>query len=154
MHVRNSVTNKPHLVSLHANHWLSRTTRVPGNPLNVTAARSLRFSIEFLDAFAENKLSGMTFRGVSYENAERPEILRHLANDIDIQNETFWWDLPSGECICKSLLQLMDDKLDTIIPEGNIDAYQIVGSELGYDTLGISGTEQDDHPRLMYNELT
>ena len=154
MHVRNSVTNKPHIVCIHANSFLSRTTRVAGNPLNVTAARSLRFSIEFLNAFAENRLPGMKFRGVSYENAERPEIICHLANDIDIQNEIFWWDLPSGECICRSLLQLMDDKLDTIIPEGNIDAYQIVGSELGYDTLGIPGTEQDDHPRLMYNELT
>ena len=154
MHVRNSVTNKPHLVSLHANNWLSRTCRVPGNPLNVTAARSLRFSIEFLDAFAENKLPGMTFRGVSYDNAERPEIIRHLANDIDIQNETFWWDLPSGECICRSLLQLMDDTLDMIIPEGSADAYQIVGSELGYDTLGIPGTEQDSLLHIMFNELT
>ena len=154
MHVRNSVTNKPHLVSLHANNWLSRTCRVPGNPLNVTAARSLRFSIEFLDAFAENKLPGMTFRGVSYDNAERPEIIRHLANDIDIQNETFWWDLPSGECICRSLLQLMDDTLDMIIPEGSADAYQIVCSELGYDTLGIPGTEQDSLLHIMFNELT
>ena len=154
IHVRNSVTNKPHVVCIHANQFLSRTTRVAGNPLNLTAARSLRFSIEFLDAFAENKLSGMTFRGVTYENAERPEIIRHLANDIDIQNETFWWDLPSGECICRSLLQLKDDTLDMLTPEGSADAYQIVGSELGYDILGIPGTEQDHHCRLMYNELT
>ena len=127
MHVRNSVTNKPHLVSLHANSWLSRTTRVPGNPLNVTAARSLRFSIEFLDAFAENRLSGMKFRGVSYENADRPEIIRHLANDIDIQNETFWWDMPSGECICRSLLQLKDDKLDMLTSEGLTGAVRLRG---------------------------
>ena len=62
--------------------------------------------------------------------------------------------LPSGECICRSLLQLKDDTLDMLIPESNADAYQIVGSELGYDTLGIPGTEQDLHRRLMYNELT
>ena len=77
---------------------------MPGNPQSVTAARSLRFPIEFLDAFADNKLSGMTFRGVSHVNAERPEIIRHLANDSDIQNEILWWDMPSGECICRSLM--------------------------------------------------
>ena len=48
----------------------------------------------------------------------------------------------------------MDDTLDMIIPEGSADAYQIVGSELGYDTLGIPGTEQDSLLHIMFNELT
>ena len=32
-------------------------------------------------------MDGMTFLGVCYDNPERPEIMRHLPNDIDIQNE-------------------------------------------------------------------
>ena len=153
LYVRNALTNMPHRVQIHANNWLSRTNRLPGSPLNITAARSLRFSLEFMDAFAENKLSGMSFRGVTYEGAERPEILYHLSNDIDIQNEMFWWDLPSGGCICKSLLQLSDETLGMTTPEGDSDAYQIVGSELGYDTLGIPDAEQDHLLSLMYDQL-
>ena len=49
---------------------------------------------------------------------------------------------------------MMDDKLDMLTPEGSADAYQIVCSELGYDTLGVPGTEQDRPLRIMYNELT
>ena len=49
---------------------------------------------------------------------------------------------------------MKDDKLDMITPEGSADAYQIVGSELGYDTLGSPGAEQDPHLGLMYNEMS
>ena len=40
-----------------------------------------------MDAFAQNYMDGMTFLGVCYDNPDRPEIMRHLPNDIDIQNE-------------------------------------------------------------------
>ena len=86
-YVRNAATNKAHRVQVRADSWLGRCDRTPGHPLYTTSARTLRFSIEFMDAFAQNRLEGMTFLGVCYDNPERPEILRQLPNDIDIQNE-------------------------------------------------------------------
>ena len=86
-HVRNAETNKAHRVQVRANNWLDRDLRSPGHPLYTTSSRALRFSIEFMDAFAQNFMDGMTFLGVCYDNPERPEITRHLPNDIDIQNE-------------------------------------------------------------------
>ena len=86
-HVRNADTNKAHRVQVRAHHWLDRGDRTPGHPLYTTSSRTLRFSLEFMDAFAQRRLEGMTFLGVCYDNPERPEIMRHLPNDIDIQNE-------------------------------------------------------------------
>ena len=86
-HVQNADTNKPYRVKVSARNWIYRTNRTPGHPLYVTASRSLRFSIEFMDSFAQNYIDGMKFLGVCYDNPERPEILRHLPNDIDIHRE-------------------------------------------------------------------
>jgi hypothetical protein len=86
-HVRNAESNKAHRVQVRADSWLDRGDRTPGHPLYTTSSRSLRFSLDFMDAFAQHRLEGMTFLGVCYDNPERPEIMRHLPNDIDIQNE-------------------------------------------------------------------
>jgi hypothetical protein len=86
-HVRNAESNKAHRVQVRADSWLDRGDRTPGHPLYTTSSRTLRFSLEFMDAFAQLRLEGMTFLGVCYDNPERPEIMRHLPNDIDIQNE-------------------------------------------------------------------
>ena len=106
-HIRNAATNKLHRVQVRADNLLNRCSRAPGNPLNVTAARSLRFSLDFTDAFANAKEPGMTFGGVMYKNAGRPEIVRQLPNDVDIQREKIWWNRSCGECICMSLLELV-----------------------------------------------
>ena len=63
-HVRNATTNKPHRARVHANHLACNSRFVPGSPLNTSASRSLRFSIQFMDEFAENKEKGMKFRGM------------------------------------------------------------------------------------------
>lgn len=86
-YVYNAETNKRHRVQVYINNWLAHTDRSPGHPLYTTSSRSLRFSLEFMDSFAQNCMKGMTFLGVSYDNADRPEIIRHLPNAIDIQNE-------------------------------------------------------------------
>ena len=86
-HVRNAESNKPHRAQVRVDNWLDRGDRTPGHPLYTTSSRSLRFSMDFMDAFAQHRLEGMTFLGVCYDNPERPEIMRHLPNDIDIQNE-------------------------------------------------------------------
>jgi hypothetical protein len=142
LHVRNAVTNKPHRVQVWANNWLNRY-RSPGNPLNVTASRSLRFSLEFMDAFAAEKEAGMTFAGVMYDNSERPEIVRQLPNDVDIQHEKFWWNRKCGQCICLSLLELQDAKLYQL-SEGQADGYKYVCDELGYDVAGVPASEEDN----------
>ena len=142
-HVRNLETNKVHRVQVIAKNWLNRDDRTPGNPLYTTSSRTLRFSVQFMDAFAQNRLDGMTFLGVCYDNPERPEITRHLPNDIDIQNEQFWWQLPSGETTCKSLIELRDGTLDMMLPEDSAEAYEHVCSQLGYVALGVPKTEAD-----------
>ena len=88
-HIRNAETNKPHRVQVRAADWLrcGNGERAPGHPLYETSSRTLRFSMEFMDTFAQNRLNGMVFLGVCYDNPERPEIMRHLPNDIDIQND-------------------------------------------------------------------
>ena len=142
-HVRNAFTNKPHHVQVYANHWLNRCHRSPGNPLNVTASRSLRFSLEFMDAFAAEKEAGMTFAGVMYDNSDRPEIIRQLPNDIDIQHEKFWWTRACGACVCMSLLDLRDAQPDQL-SEGHADDYKHVCDRLGYETVGVAASEEDD----------
>ncbi len=62
------MTNKPHRVRARANELVYLCRPVPANPLNTSASRSLRFSMEFKDAFAEHKVEGMKFRGVCCDN--------------------------------------------------------------------------------------
>ena len=85
-------------------------------------------------------------RGLCYDNPERPEILRQLPNETDIQNEQFWWDRPNGSCICASLLELRDKTGDMMCKEGGPDAYErvAVADQLGYDTAGVPASETDD----------
>ena len=118
------------------------------------SSRTLRFSIEFMDAFAQNRMDGMTFLGVCYDNPDRPEILRHLPNEIDIQSEQFWWQLPWGETTCQSLIELRDSKLDMILPEDSGEAYEKVCDELGYDTMGIPESEDDVKKFEEYRQST
>ena len=142
--VRNASTNRLHRVPVHVTTLLNRSTRAPGNPLTVTAARRLRFSLEFMDAFANEKMPGMTFCGVMYDCPDRPEFVRQLPNDVDIQHEKFFWNLPSGECICKSLVELRDMQPDELTPEDHIDSYKEVADQLGYDILGVPATDLDN----------
>ena len=86
-HIRNGETNRAYRVQVRVNNWLSRADRTPGNPLYTTSSRTLRFSIEFMDAFAQNRMDGMIFLGVCYDNPDRPDVIRQLPNDIDIQNK-------------------------------------------------------------------
>ena len=142
-HVRNAFTNKPYRVQVRVDNWLSRCHRSPGHPLNVTASRGLRFSLEFMDAFAAEKGSSMTFAGVMYDNSERPEIIRQLPNDNDIQHAKFWWTRACGACVCMSLLELRDAQPDQLT-ERHADCYKHVCDRLGYETVGVATSEEDD----------
>ena len=84
----------------------------------------------------------MTFAGVMYDTSERPEIIRQLPNDIDIQHEKFWWTRLYGACVCMSLLELRDAQPDQLT-EGHADGYKYVCDRLGYETVGVAASEED-----------
>ncbi len=65
-------------------------------------------------------------------------------NEAEIQNEQFWWDRPNGSCICTSLLGLRDKAGDMMSKEGDPDAYERVADQLGYDTVGVPASDEDD----------
>jgi hypothetical protein len=113
--------------------------------LNVKAARRLRFSIDFMNAFAANKKATLTFKGVCYDNSERPEIVCQLPNQEDIQHERFYWeDTSTGGCVCLSLLELRDAKEDLTVPEGSQEALHVIADQFGYDVLGFPSTKEDE----------
>jgi hypothetical protein len=113
--------------------------------LNVKAARRLRFSIDFMNAFAANKKATLTFKGVCYDNSERPEIVCQLPNQEDIQHERFYWeDTSTGGCVCLSLLELRDAKEDLTVPEGSQEALHAIADQFGYDVLGFPSTKEDE----------
>jgi hypothetical protein len=144
LYVRHADTNKPLRAQIHATHWASRC-RCAANPLNVKAARRLRFSIDFMNAFAANKKATLTFKGVCYDNSERPEIVCQLPNQEDIQHERFYWeDTSTGGCVCLSLLELRDAKEDLTVPEGSQEALHAIADQFGYDVLGFPSTKEDE----------
>ena len=107
-------------------------------------ARKLRFSLEFMDAFAGKKLPGMRYAGVVYDHGERPELIRQLPNDgVDIQDERVYWDLPlpGGGCICKCLLELLVAQKHELAVEE--DAYRLVAAQVGFDVAGVPDSEED-----------
>ena len=66
----------------------------------------------------------------------------------------FWWQLPWGETICKSLIELREGKLDMILPEDSGEAYEQVCDELGYDELGVPESEDDVTKFEEYRQST
>ncbi len=92
LHVRHAGSGKPSRARVQANHFSERRSCAAANPLTLKAARSLRFSMSFMEEFARNNKQSLTFRGVVYENSERPEICKALPADVDIRPCA--WRLP------------------------------------------------------------
>ena len=56
-----------------------------------------------MEEFAKNKRASLTFRGLVYENSERPEIRKEFAKDIYIQQDLFYLeDTEKSSCVCMS----------------------------------------------------
>ncbi len=60
-----------------------------------------------------------------------------MPNDVDVQHEKFWCDLPNGVSICESLLDLRDKTAYMLSKEGDPDANELIADQLGYDTAGV-----------------
>ena len=98
-----------------------------------------------MKAFATNKRPSLTFKGVCYDNVERPEIILHLPQTDDIQRERFYWeDTLTGSCFCMSLIELRDASDDMMAPHGGEDAFRAIADQFRYDIIGIPATKADE----------
>ena len=87
-----------------------------------------------MQKFAEQRKPGPTFRGVCYENNERPEIVLELPNGgLDIQRTPVYWDLPDGRSLCASMLDLRDMHPDELHDMGSDEAYIALASTFHFD---------------------
>ena len=141
--------NEKHRVEVHVNNALRH--RLPHCPLDKSAQTGLLFSIEFMDAVAENKRAGMIFEGAAESktaaikfkgiafDSERPDIIHQLPDGgADIQDEPVYWALPCGRCVCWTLRELANARDDDLAPIDSDEAYRAVARELGYDVLGVA----------------
>jgi hypothetical protein len=87
-----------------------------------------------LNAFAELKMSGTSYHGVSYENVERPEIIPDLPKGgVDIQGVPLFWNFPSGRCSSYSMLQLRSLPEDEFLAYDSDAAYFEMGKQFRSD---------------------
>ena len=105
---------------------------VPNHPLEAVAHKGLTFTMRFLEEFAERRWPGTKYRGVVYENTERPEIYEQVPNDgKDIQHHPLYWSLPGGRCVCMSLRELYVARADQLHTHNSQDAYREIANEAG-----------------------
>ena len=134
---------KPYRVSARVEGILRHKAAVPNHPLDRAAHAGLCFTMRFLDEFAERRWPGTRYRGVAFDNPERPEIYDQLPNDgRDIQRHPLYWVLPCGRCVCMSLRDLCVAKPDQLLPHNSKEAYREVASEWHFDVLGVAPEEQ------------
>ena len=60
----------------------------------------LVYSLEFLDRFAENIVTGLEYRGPAYEGATLTLERSLPAGGVDVLDEPVYWLFPSGELRC------------------------------------------------------
>ena len=143
LYVKHEQAREPYRVSVRVENILRHKAPVPGHPLNRAAHGSLCFTMRFLDEFAERRWPGTRYRGVTFDNPERPEIYEQLPNDgLDIQHHPLYWVLPCGRCVCMSLRELYVAKSDQLLPHNSKEAYREIASELHFDVLGVAPEEQ------------
>ena len=129
---------------MQVNNFVGRCSHEPGNPLNYKITRSLRFSLKFMEEFAKNRRTSLTFRGLVYENSERPEIRKEFVKDINIQQDPFYWkDTEKGFCVCMSLVDLRDACPDQLLEEAG-DGLRALADQFGYDIVGVPATKNDE----------
>ena len=140
-HVR--CDSKPYRVPISVFRIVRQKRAVPKHPLGSDVYRGLCFTMKFMDEFAERRWPGTKYRGVVYENDERPEIYEQVPNDgKDIQDHRLYWSLPCGRCVCMSLRELYLAKPDQLHAHNSSEAYREIASELCFDVLGVAPDEQ------------
>ena len=74
LHVKHGPNRKPYRVPATVEHIIRHKVAVPNHPLGRVAHGGLCFSMRFLEEFAERRWPGTRYRGVTFDNQERPEI--------------------------------------------------------------------------------
>ena len=67
-HVARGDSKEPHRVRLRADN--AKLHGVPQNPLDQSGPKSLWFSVEFMQAYAEQRWPGTVYTGIAYEMAD------------------------------------------------------------------------------------
>ena len=138
----------PYRCSIRVNDLRHNQRAVPGNPLKPSACSNLTFSIEFMQAVAANVHPSLKFKGIAYEQQERPAILEQLPHEgVDIQDDALYWTMPDGQCECWSVREVAHKRPDELIhaAEGMLEAaYTLVAQEFGYHVLGKGSDEHVD----------
>ena len=131
----------PHRVVCTVNNLLHHGRRVPLNPLR-SCPTNLTFSLEWMQAVADNVRAGIVYKGIAYES-ERPDLVLELPNDgIDVQRETAHWVLPDGRCVAWTVLELAEKRPDELEDPTARELYFAIGKELDCYPLG---TLPDEH---------
>ena len=142
LHVKQGANRKPYRVPVRVETILRHKMAVPNHPLGRVAHGGLCFTMRFLDEFAERRWPGMRYRGVTFDNPERPEIYEQLPKaGYDMQHHPVYWVLPCGRCVCMSLRELYLAKPDQLLPQNSKEAYREIASELHFDVLGVAQEE-------------
>ena len=136
-----------HRVSIQARHILHHGRNVPGNPLRDSTPLGLTFTVQFLDAVAENVSPKAQYKGISYE-AGRPDLEIAVPNGgHDIQDESVYWVLPGGRCVCKSMRSFAQLPAADLEEASTLEAYEAAAEELDYYFLGVGPDAQVDEFR-------
>ena len=145
-HITVGPKKKLHIVPMRVDDILYNHRTIAGMPLKMRG-QCVTFSVEWLKEFAALKNPGISFQGVAYENVERPEIIADLPKGgIDIQDVPLFWDLPSGQCSCYSILQLRSLPDDELLPYDSDEAYLEMAKQFRFDILGVvAGDEPEKH---------
>ena len=86
---------------------------------------------------------GTKFKGIVFENTERPEIHEQLPNDgCDLQDHPLYWTFPCGRCDCLTLREFYFAKPDQLMAQGSLEAYREIASKLHFDVLGTLADEE------------
>ncbi len=151
-HVRNA-EGRPHTAQISYQNLAVHARPVPHCPVRLRGSPGLRYSLAFLDAFAENVLSGLTYQGVMYDGpAMRAE--RDVPHGgVDVLDAKAYWLYPSGALRCMSARELQEAGAAAAAPPESEEEYEYVAASFGYlylggrcdvtDSLQEPGTMQD-----------
>ena len=117
-----SCNGVPHRVSCRADDLLHHGRHVPLNPLRACPT-NLTFSIDWMEAVANNVLLGITYKGVVYEGDAQNFSLDLPNAGFDVQNKIVNWVLPDGRCMAWTVAELAHKRADELVDPSAREAY-------------------------------
>ena len=151
-HITVGPRKKPHVVSISVTHALHNHRPPPKWP-HRSRNEWFHFTVDGLNAFAELKMSGTSYLGVSYENVERPEIIPDLPKGgVDIQDVPLFWNLPSGRCGSYTMFELRGLPDDEFLSHDSDAAYDEMAKQFRFDVLGVVAGDQPEKDFAEFRE--